>query len=175
MTLPPRRDWPWACFLLCWFSAIGLSAPLEVRQVGSQLQPLWDDWLIESLDNVRHILHSPKPGEIVLRRDRPWEDQAIYNPVVIRDGYRYRMWYRARAVEKPIYTAYAESLDGIHWVKPNLGDIVPADLLVFEGGDIVVPDRPGMGIELDRDMVEKYARNYEEDGPFWPCVGSDDK
>ncbi len=115
--------WSWACVFLCWCSTMGLSAPLEVRQLGSQLQPLWDDWLVESLDNVRHILHSPKPGEIVLRRDRPWEDQAIYNPVVIRDGYRYRMWYRARAVEKPIYTAYAESLDGIHWVKPNLGFI----------------------------------------------------
>ena len=92
-----------------------------MRQLGSQLQPLWDDWLIESLANVRHVLHRPEPREIALRRDRPWEDQAIFNPVVIKDGHRYRMWYRARAVEKPIYTAYAESLDGIHWVKPDLG------------------------------------------------------
>ena len=51
----------------------------------------------------------------------------------------------------------------------NEADIVPAERLVFEGGDIVVPDRPGMGIELDRDMVEKYARKYETDGPYWPC------
>jgi len=47
-------------------------------------------------------------------------------------------------------------------------DIVPQELLVFEGGDIRVPDRPGMGIELDTEMVEKYARKYETDGPYWP-------
>ena len=107
--------------LFCGMLLTGFPAPSEVREVGNQLQPFWDDWLIESLENVRHVLHRPEPREVVLRRDRPWEDHAIYNPVVIRDGYRYRMWYRARAFEKPIYTAYAESLDGIHWVKPNLG------------------------------------------------------
>ena len=117
--LAPRTSL--AAVFVCWLSAIGFSVPPEVRQLGSQLQPLWDDWLIESLANVRHVLHRPEPREIVLRRDRPWEDQAIFNPVVIKDGHRYRMWYRARAVEKPIYTAYAESLDGIHWVKPDLG------------------------------------------------------
>lgn len=47
-------------------------------------------------------------------------------------------------------------------------DIVPASLLVFEGGDIIVPDRPGLGVELDRDVVDKYARKYRDDGPFWP-------
>jgi L-alanine-DL-glutamate epimerase-like enolase superfamily enzyme len=51
----------------------------------------------------------------------------------------------------------------------NEGDIVPAEHLVFEGGDIAVPDRPGMGIELDSDMVAKYARKFERDGPYWPC------
>ena len=51
----------------------------------------------------------------------------------------------------------------------NENDIVSTDLLRFEGGDIRVPDGSGMGIELDTDMVEKYARKYEEDGPFWPC------
>ena len=122
MTSRPARGWLLAAGLLfCGLFSTGFPAPSEVREVGSELQPLWDDWLIESLENVRHVLHRPEPREVVLRRDRPWEDHAIYNPVVIKDGYRYRMWYRARAVEKPILTAYAESLDGIHWVKPKLG------------------------------------------------------
>ena len=51
----------------------------------------------------------------------------MYNPVVIKDGHRYRMWYRAKYVERPFLTAYAESLDGIHWVKPSLG------LIEFDG------------------------------------------
>ena len=110
-----------AVVLSFWLSTMPLLASPEVRQLGSQLQPLWDAWLIESLDNIRHVLHSPQRREIVLRRDRPWEDQTLCNPVVIKDGYRYRMWYRARAIKKPIYTAYAESLDGIHWAKPDLG------------------------------------------------------
>ena len=121
MSLPLYRGWSWAGVFLWLLSAVGLSAPMEVRRLGSELQPLWDDWLIESLEDVRHVLHSPEPREIVLRRDRPWEDHAIYNPVVMKDGHRYRMWYRARMVKKPIYSAYAESLDGIHWVKPDLG------------------------------------------------------
>ena len=121
MTSRLWKGWVTSGLLCCGLISTGYSAPSEVREVGSGLQLLWDDWLIESLDNVRHVLHRPEPREIVLRRDRPWEDHAIYNPVVIKDGYRYRMWYRARAVEKPILTAYAESLDGIHWVKPELG------------------------------------------------------
>ena len=48
-------------------------------------------------------------------------------------------------------------------------DIVPYGLLTFEGGDIAVPNRPGLGVELDPDRVEEAARRYEKDGPFWPC------
>ncbi len=62
MTRHPRRDWSWAWVFLCWFSAIGLSAPLQIRQVGSQLQPLWDD--CESLDNLRHVLMKLPSGKI---------------------------------------------------------------------------------------------------------------
>lgn len=142
MTSRLWRGWVTSGLLCCGLFSTGYSAPSEVRDVGTQLQPLWDDWLIESLDNVRHVLHRPEPREIVLRRDRPWEDHAIYNPVVIKDGYRYRMWYRARAVEKPILTAYAESLDGIHWVKPKLG-------LIEHGGskenNLVWPVPGGIG------------------------------
>jgi L-alanine-DL-glutamate epimerase-like enolase superfamily enzyme len=48
-------------------------------------------------------------------------------------------------------------------------DIVPEGLIHFEGGDIVVPQRPGLGVELDRERVRHYADVYEKQGPFWPC------
>lgn len=51
----------------------------------------------------------------------------------------------------------------------NDNDIVPPEDLVFEGGDICVPDRPGLGIRLDRDVVDFYAKRFGEKGPFWPC------
>ena len=51
----------------------------------------------------------------------------------------------------------------------NENDTVPAEDLIFEGGDIQVPDRPGLGIRLDRDVVDHYAKRFVEKGPFWPC------
>ena len=99
----------------------------EVRHLGGQLQLFLDDWLVESGDNVLRVLHRPERREAAIRVDRPWEDIYMYNPVVIKDGHRYRMWYRAKYLARPFLTAYAESLDGIHWVKPNLG------LIEFDG------------------------------------------
>ena len=113
---------------LCFF-LIGSSEASggEIRHLGGQLQLFLDDWLVASSDNVRWVLHSPERREAAIRVDRPWEDIYMYNPVVIKDGHRYRMWYRAKYLERPFLTAYAESLDGIHWVKPNLG------LIEFDG------------------------------------------
>ena len=99
----------------------------EVRHLGGRLQLFLDDWLVESAGNVRRVLHRPERRETAIRVDRPWEDIYMYNPVVIKDGHRYRMWYRAKYLARPFLTAYAESLDGIHWVKPNLG------LIEFDG------------------------------------------
>lgn len=99
----------------------------EARHLGGRLQLFLDDWLVQSAENVRRVLHRPERRETAIRVDRPWEDIYMYNPVVIKDGHRYRMWYRAKYLARPFLTAYAESLDGIHWVKPNLG------LIEFDG------------------------------------------
>lgn len=110
--------------LAAWVLFLSLSMEMsasEVRNIGSQLQLFLDDWLIDSKDNVHSILHSPERREVSIRVDRPWEDLFMYNPVVIKDGHHYRMWYRAKYMDRPFLTAYAESLDGVHWVKPNLG------------------------------------------------------
>lgn len=98
-----------------------------VEEVGSRLQLFLDDDLIEEMKGVELKLHEPSWAEIAMRRDRPWEDSTLYDPVVIKDGERYRMWYRANFNSPPFYTAYAESTDGINWTKPNLG------LVEFQG------------------------------------------
>lgn len=89
--------------------------------IGDQLQLFLDDQLIESHQGVQLKMHSPRPTEVILRRDQPWEDSTLYDPVVILDGDRYRLWYRTNFNSPPFHTGYAESADGIHWTKPSLG------------------------------------------------------
>ncbi|NUQ64982.1 MAG: hypothetical protein HUU20_21165 [Pirellulales bacterium] len=93
----------------------------EPLAVGDQLQLFLDDHLIDSMRGVELKLHSPRPAEIVIQMEKPWEDQTMYDPVVLKDGDRYRMWYRTNFNARPFFTGYAESADGIHWTRPNLG------------------------------------------------------
>ncbi len=79
----------------------GLSAQPQVREVGTQLQLFLDDWLVESMEQVHHVLHSPQPMEVAIRMDRPYEDTLLYDPSVIKDGHRYRMWYRTDLSKPP--------------------------------------------------------------------------
>ena len=53
----------------------------------------------------------------------------------------------------------------MHQLLP--ADILADGLLSFEAGHIAVPQRPGLGVELNPDRVEQYARLYEKQGPFY--------
>ena len=79
------------------------------RDVGRQLQLFLDDWLVESMDRTARVLHRPRAAEIAIQLDRPWEGATLYDPSVIKDGNRYRMWYRAGGPDRPFFWAYAES------------------------------------------------------------------
>lgn len=81
------------------------------------------------MDAAQLRLHSPQPREIALTCDRPWEENGPGYATVIQDGETYRMYYRAnpggqgRDEDPTQVTCYAESSDGIHWHKPELGII----------------------------------------------------
>lgn len=92
----------------------------EHCDIGTHLQVFLDDCLIERMDGLTLRPHSPEPREVALRADRPYETPTLYDPVVIKDDDRYRMWYRTNFETQPYYTGYAESPDGIHWAKPSL-------------------------------------------------------
>ncbi|MFN0196018.1 MAG: hypothetical protein ACKVT0_04690 [Planctomycetaceae bacterium] len=99
--------------------------------VGSRRELFVDGYLIEQFaGKATQQLHQPVAREIAMRFDQPWEGNASGYPTVLKDGDRYRMWYRGHkyVVDGKVLeqaqgevVCYAESSDGIQWTKPNLG------------------------------------------------------
>ncbi len=90
-----------------------------------------DDFLIEELSGAGRVLHHPVPKEIVIEHGAPWEGSYCNNHSVFKDGDLYRMYYagvhydvqQGKVIddEHGFFLCYAESDDGIHWRKPDLG------------------------------------------------------
>jgi len=89
------------------------------------LVPFWDDQLID----MRHtdaVLSANKAQkrDVVMVFDKPWEGNGTDFFTILKDGDLYRMYYEAWGFkDKPlcVKVCYAESRDGIHWEKPDLG------------------------------------------------------
>lgn len=102
----------------------------------------FDDHSIPFTHNLKlSLVEAAKhPGNPVLRRGpagSPDQGHAILYGTVIKDGDKFRMWYLGMFEtnndddgQPPGYwrpMCYAESLDGINWIKPDLG------LVTFNG------------------------------------------
>jgi hypothetical protein len=107
-------------------NALMTSPALEVREIGSRRELFVDDWLIEKMDGVSLKLHHPTPREVANVFDKPWEGNTSAYFTVFQDDDRCRMYYRGSHYDfetkagKHQLTCYAESTDGIHWIKPEL-------------------------------------------------------
>jgi len=117
----------------------------SMLSIGSVRQHFFDDLLIESVENVERVVHTPERSleEPVLKADRPWEhvlECTVSAVSILRDAADglLKCWYienntdpQALAsgeetnFEDPagilIRVCYAHSSDGIHWEKPALG------------------------------------------------------
>ena len=95
-----------------------------IRDIGSRLELMVDDYLIDRMDGTRLQMHTPQPMPLAKSPLR-----GGYT-TVMKDGDLFRAIYRA---SDPSYsgkrydgnpgetTCYAESTDGHEWVFPNLG------------------------------------------------------
>jgi len=98
--------------------------PLLSDFIGSYPELFVDKRRIARMDGVELRLHRPRPAEVAVRFDRPWEGPLSAYVTVFEDGDRFRMYYRGWAeAEGRDYTCYAESPDGIAWSKPDLGRV----------------------------------------------------
>jgi len=103
----------------------------QTIDLGSRLELMVDDYLIAGMKGeIAFRMHSPTPKEIVMVHDAPWEGSATGYHTIFQDGDLYRMYYKAWHIvpeqgkinlPHDTFGAYAESKDGIHWVKPELG------------------------------------------------------
>ncbi len=77
-----------------------------------------DDYFISSASNVSRQLHPAQKysGNPVLWSDETWENGfvSLYGSVLEDEG-KYRLWYQSG-----LGVSYAESQDGIKWIKPRL-------------------------------------------------------
>jgi hypothetical protein len=85
-----------------------------------------DGAVIEKSEGLSRACHAAQkhPNNPVVQRDRPWEGvAAITGPYVYGTvfwvGGKLRMWYQV--LTRGNHVGYAESEDGIHWTKPELG------------------------------------------------------
>jgi len=98
----------------------------EVLNIGSRRELFVDSFLIERMNNVSLVLHEPVDEGPVLYFDKPWEGAFCAYATIIKEGHKYRLYYRGMPDaggdgSRQETTCYAESDDGIHWVKPALG------------------------------------------------------
>ena len=104
------------------------AAPTDI---GGRRELFVDDALISRLTPGAQLrLHQPTPQELSIITDMPWEGATCTYMKVFRDGDLYRMYYRGSdvvytrdgyEVPRPETACYAESRDGIHWRRPELG------------------------------------------------------
>ena len=108
------------------------AAEKEILDIGSRRELFIDEFLIGELKGkATQRLHHPVPQEIVIKHEEDWEGTASGFHSIFKDGDIYRMYYNALHFDFSTglldqtrhenYCCYAESQDGIHWTKPNLG------------------------------------------------------
>jgi len=106
-------------------------SPLEV---GSQKQLFIDYKFIESAEGIELVVQEPlQTREKLVVADQPWEQDATLGSysTIMQEGDKIRLWYDIRAGAPPpgqknprfMGVAYAESRDGLHFIKPILNQV----------------------------------------------------
>ena len=124
-----------------------MTHPQQIRDIGSHKELFIDEAPIASMKNVQLTMNTPyQDHEPVFLPEAPWEYRIHPYATVMREGDIFRLWYLAyewdppAGVELPVTgtaedgarfwehtrgrLCYAESTDGVHWERPDLG-LVP--------------------------------------------------
>ena len=96
--------------------------------IGQNRECFFDDYLIDTEKTTAEFrVHQPIRKGVVMCHDEPWEGSGCDFHNFFFDNGVWRMYYLGWDMKKvfnktdTIRVCYAESTDGIHWTKPDLG------------------------------------------------------
>jgi hypothetical protein len=131
-----RRQWLRVSSRVGAGAMLAAHAPLRVFSadapaaidIGTRRELFVDDLLIASLGGAQLKMQKPEPRDVAITCDAPWEGNTSAYFSIFEDAGKFRMYYRgahwdeqAKKEAHPELTCYAESADGLAWVKPKLG------------------------------------------------------
>ena len=130
-----------------WVLAVSaLSSFGGIPDIGTRRELFLDDAFLVSVRGLERRMNLPEAREVVITCDAEWEGNTSAYFTVLEEGGLYRMYYRGSHFDEarkrtahPEYVCYAESRDGIRWVKPELGLVEiggsKANNVVLKGGE----------------------------------------
>ncbi len=121
----------------------------------------------EKLDNIKVILEAEGDAEVA-----PHGKGNIYAPDVVRDGKLFRMWYGGQGKDGHDRIAYAESSDGLQWIRK--GVVLQDDKANHVNDPSVVKVRGRFLMYYTRtqkDVVDRIDFAVSEDGKKWESKG----
>ncbi len=113
-----------ALVFVCGLSGFAAAPEDSVTALGDRRELFVDHTLIESMEGATLRLHEPVREGVALLFDRPYEGCYSAYATVLSDRGKFRMYYRglpAPGADIKAVTCYAESINGVHWTKPDLG------------------------------------------------------
>lgn len=137
-----------------------------------------DPAFLHKTTNATLHVNPPQKRERVINHDKPWEQLMItFFLSMFEEQGKLRLWYTCRDKDNQPNVAYAESTDGIHWIKPNLGivdyhgskDNNLTGLTSLEGVVFRDPNTPPAEryIYLTHLIEEGMVRFHSPDGLHW--------
>ncbi len=148
--------------------------------IGSRRELFVDRALIDQMNNVTCQLHHPVRKEAAFVADYPWEGSGSGFITVFRDENKFRMYYKGFPMlttlqelpAHPLFVCYAESVDGLHWERPELGLFEfqgsKKNNIVFAGAGQDAKGVHGFAPFLDTNPACKPEHRYKAVGGLGP-------
>ena len=165
-----------------------LDCMVNAMNIKNRREVFWDDTLIDTTKTTASKkLHECVRRELVIMHDEPWEgDCCDYHNLFKDSNGFYRMYYLGWNFKRPgVCVCYAESTDGIHWIKPKLGIcdyngskknniILDSTTAVFDNFMVMRdPNQKEGSEELYKGICSIKTDSYPHKNELWCFISSD--